>query len=181
MTSTEHLQLNQWVPEDRILRQDFNSDNAKLDAAIGRLNAELHPTLIREVVTSASADSVELDVSDIDWSQWNCVIVDALARTESGTSAVTLTYYAEMITRELGQIRAAGVDAAEDEGTSRLVLFCRKEPQRRVAAVSLAAGLAFYQTTYYRFREFTTLSCAHLTSGGYPISAGSVFRIMGVK
>ena len=181
MTSTEHLQLNQWVPEDRILRQDFNRDNAKLDAAIGRLNAELHPTLIREVVTSATADSVELDVSDIDWSQWNCVIVDALARTESGTSTVTLTYYAGMVTRELGQIRAAGVDAAENEGTSRLVLCCRKEPQRRVAAVSLAAGVSFYQTTYYRFRELQSLSCAHLTSGGYQISAGSVFRIMGVK
>jgi len=34
MTKTEHYQLNQWDPEDRILRVDFNADNAALDAAL---------------------------------------------------------------------------------------------------------------------------------------------------
>lgn len=34
MTKTEHYQLNQWEASDRVLREDFNSDNAKIDAAI---------------------------------------------------------------------------------------------------------------------------------------------------
>ena len=34
MTKTEHYQLNQWDAADRVLREDFNSDNAKIDAAI---------------------------------------------------------------------------------------------------------------------------------------------------
>lgn len=34
MTKTQHYQLNQWDPEDRILRVDFNSDNAAIDAAL---------------------------------------------------------------------------------------------------------------------------------------------------
>ena len=31
---TPNYNLNQWEPEDRVLRADFNTDNAKIDAAI---------------------------------------------------------------------------------------------------------------------------------------------------
>jgi len=41
MKQTEHYQLNQWELPDRIRMEDFNTDNAKLDAALGALNAGL--------------------------------------------------------------------------------------------------------------------------------------------
>ena len=31
---TEHYQLSQWQPQDRVLRTEFNQDNARLDGAI---------------------------------------------------------------------------------------------------------------------------------------------------
>ena len=31
---TQHYQLSQWQPQDRVLRTEFNQDNARLDAAI---------------------------------------------------------------------------------------------------------------------------------------------------
>lgn len=34
MTKTEHYHLNQWEPADRVLREDFNRDNEKIDAAL---------------------------------------------------------------------------------------------------------------------------------------------------
>ena len=34
MNRTTNYQLNQWEASDRVLRTDFNSDNAKIDAAI---------------------------------------------------------------------------------------------------------------------------------------------------
>jgi hypothetical protein len=34
MKKTTNYQLNQWDETDRILREDFNADNAKIDAAI---------------------------------------------------------------------------------------------------------------------------------------------------
>lgn len=34
MQQTANYQLNQWDGEDRIMRVDFNSDNAKIDAAL---------------------------------------------------------------------------------------------------------------------------------------------------
>jgi len=38
---TELMQLNQWEPEDNFLRADFNQDNAILDAAVGKLVADM--------------------------------------------------------------------------------------------------------------------------------------------
>ena len=37
MTKTTNYQLNQWDPTDRVLRTDFNSDNQKIDAALGEM------------------------------------------------------------------------------------------------------------------------------------------------
>ena len=34
MTKTTNYQLNQWAKSDRIMLEDFNADNAKIDAAI---------------------------------------------------------------------------------------------------------------------------------------------------
>lgn len=36
MQKTEHYQLNQWEPADRVLRTDFNEDNRKIDAALAK-------------------------------------------------------------------------------------------------------------------------------------------------
>ena len=35
MTKTTNYQLNQWAKSDRVLMDDFNSDNQKIDAALG--------------------------------------------------------------------------------------------------------------------------------------------------
>jgi len=35
---TPNYNLNQWEPDDRVLRTDFNADNAKIDAALNDLN-----------------------------------------------------------------------------------------------------------------------------------------------
>ena len=37
MTKTTNYQLNQWAKSDRLMMDDFNADNAKIDAALGAL------------------------------------------------------------------------------------------------------------------------------------------------
>ena len=37
MTKTTNYQLNQWAKSDRIRMDDFNADNAKIDAALGTI------------------------------------------------------------------------------------------------------------------------------------------------
>ena len=39
MNYTENYQLNQWDAGDRVLREDFNSDNEKIDAAMAAIAA----------------------------------------------------------------------------------------------------------------------------------------------
>ena len=40
MTQTTNYQLNQWEATDQVQRVDFNADNAKIDAAIGAVDAK---------------------------------------------------------------------------------------------------------------------------------------------
>ena len=73
MTKTTNFQLNQWDGDDRIMREDFNADNAKIDAAIA---AGCRMIKLREIVTAQTAHQVDLDVSDIVWGRWQEVILD---------------------------------------------------------------------------------------------------------
>lgn len=41
MKKTENFELNQWEKADRILMEDFNNDNAKIDAALQSLTASV--------------------------------------------------------------------------------------------------------------------------------------------
>ena len=39
MEHTNNYNLSQWAGEDRILREDFNADNAKIEAALDAVQA----------------------------------------------------------------------------------------------------------------------------------------------
>ena len=47
MQQTSHYQLNQWDAEDRIQREDFNSDNAKVDAVLAEQAADLSAQAVK--------------------------------------------------------------------------------------------------------------------------------------
>jgi hypothetical protein len=94
MTKTENFQFNQWDAADPIRRQDFNRDNAILDAALEGLGDKLEElaadlanqsrfTKLREVNVTADANSVEISLSGVDWSRWDKVHLDLLATNGS--------------------------------------------------------------------------------------------------
>ena len=76
MQKTANYQLNQWVKSDRIQMEDFNSDNAKIDAALKALAGKSAFTLLKTVTVPEGGSSCQLDVSDVDWSQWQYVLLD---------------------------------------------------------------------------------------------------------
>lgn len=51
MDKTENFELNQWEKTDRILMEDFNGDNSKIDAALKTLNTTVaqHTTALGRV------------------------------------------------------------------------------------------------------------------------------------
>lgn len=92
MKQTQNYQLNQWEMTDRIQMEDFNADNAKVDAAlaeekaareavetelsgqIGALSSKAGMQLIRSVTLHGTADvAMALPLSDIDWAAWKAV------------------------------------------------------------------------------------------------------------
>lgn len=45
MTKTTNYQLNQWAKSDRLMMDDFNADNQKIDAAL-KANADAMPRIV---------------------------------------------------------------------------------------------------------------------------------------
>ena len=43
-THTTNYQLNQWAKPDRVMMDDFNADNAKIDAALAARNCRFYTT-----------------------------------------------------------------------------------------------------------------------------------------
>ena len=60
MTKTEHYQLNQWEPTDRVLREDFNADNRKIEAAL----AAVPPVKLLELVTESDQKQIDISLSE---------------------------------------------------------------------------------------------------------------------
>ena len=86
LTKTEHYNLPQWEGSDRVLRTDFNEAMADIDAAL-QANADSVTALagrsrftkLKEMNITNYVTSAELNLSDVDWRQWDKVHVDILA------------------------------------------------------------------------------------------------------
>ena len=93
MNYTENYQLNQWEQTDRVLMEDFNADNAKLDAAL-KTNAEAvialanrsRFTKLKEITIQDYTTTVEIDLSDVEWNQWSKVHLDCLTNNNDGAN-----------------------------------------------------------------------------------------------
>lgn len=72
MRKTANYELCQWDPEDRILREDFNRDNATLDETLAGLSPIVR---LLNVTTETDAKEVDLDLTGIDWSLYREVQV----------------------------------------------------------------------------------------------------------
>ena len=60
---TEHYQLSQWQPQDRVLRTEFNQDNAKLDGALhtlAQLAEQCDPPVTKSALNHRLRKLVEL-------------------------------------------------------------------------------------------------------------------------
>ena len=70
MEQTSNYQLNQWDKTDRIQMEDFNADNAKIDAALAEVRGANQYVKIKEMTVSSAASQVNFDVSDVDFTQY---------------------------------------------------------------------------------------------------------------
>ena len=103
MNHTTNYQLSQWAKSDQVKMEDFNADNAKIDAAlkavadskaaIAALNAlaarvtalenKSRFTKLWELTLTAEASSITIPLTGVNWSQWDKVHLEILATNGS--------------------------------------------------------------------------------------------------
>ncbi|MEA4814323.1 hypothetical protein SDC9_131243 [bioreactor metagenome] len=90
MNTTTNYQLSQWEASDRVMRTDFNDNNAKIDAAlkaISDLAAATPYQKLKDIITTASATQIDIDMTDVDLNKYNKldIYTHCSASTTGGT------------------------------------------------------------------------------------------------
>ena len=62
---TANYHLNQWAPEDPVLREEFNADNCKLDGALAELKKVIPVVKLGEWVVPETTNQFQMDLGDI--------------------------------------------------------------------------------------------------------------------
>ena len=83
MKQTSNYQLNQWDAQDRILREDFNDDNEKIDAALAEIKAAGAYVKLKEVTLSVPANRIDVDLSDVDFREYERLFIYCSLPNES--------------------------------------------------------------------------------------------------
>ena len=161
---TKHYSLSQWERSDKVLMDDFNADNAKIDAAL----RDTRPYLIRSWVTEEEAAKVDFDISGIDWKPYTWVFIDVILR--SGIS-IYLAVDNERIAESL-------------PATTTCFLICpvfhRDDICLRNAAISKAGS---FGCSARPWRQLETLTLALYGDDGHTryIGPGAEVKIWGMK
>ena len=195
LQQTTNYQLSQWAAEDRILRTDFNSDNAKIDAALKsqatslttlsnnlstisqRAGAQAYPN------TSVVQDMEILSISmaGIDWSTWKAVHVDIYPYTPGGG-----TFRMEINgDSTLGYLGSGSGNVTLDSSSRKLrphlIFFPMYDRWRTVSGLILGTDApGAVRSNYYAFASFNTLQL-RFTVNGCVFGAGTQYRLWGEK
>ena len=132
MTKTTNYQLNQWEKTDRILMEDFNADNAIIDAALGGMR-QRSKLLLSAVENETGKRELTLDLSSIDWGQWDQVTIFAWART-------TYSSTSKGVILELGGNVWGNLAAVKAGSPMELHLFPRMEKSAMVHGLFFPGG-----------------------------------------
>ena len=191
MKKTANYQLNQWDPEDRLLREDFNADNTIVDTALAAVREALPIVFLREVVTAADAKQVDLDLSDMDWETYRhiCVRVEALG-TNSYNGSLLLngqtgssSYYGNSIADSSASYSSiAGKFYVSIAGATQFYSEIRLS--RRGITWPQCESTTFGitdQTCSYCLRTAEPIRTLNLIHSGPGILAGSKFTIWGER
>ena len=171
---TSNYGLNQWAAEDPVLREAFNQDNTKVDMIMGSLHQWGIPELLKEETTIPQGTDYTLRFSDIDWSNWREVWIDAtLCVTKTCTLYLDVNGYS---THRLGTLVCY---TASDGGNGlvRLIFYPLGDPKRKLSGLMLGNSSDVVSSDT-RFSGFSNLY--------YGVGEGSLlpecsFRIWGLR
>jgi len=149
---TPNYNLNQWEPDDRVLRTDFNADNAKIDAALANMIGR--PEFIAK--WSAGKDtsmSVGWMKNDFDWNLWDYIAITLQYPRGEELSADMLVYTAKF----------TQMMPAVPFSDALLVFFSKHDDTRPIQGIYLGKEPGFFHLDDLTFREFDYLDIATIS------------------
>ena len=84
MNKTAQFGLNQWEMSDRIQMDDFNADNAAIEAALARVERRSAFHTILDVTTTEDLKNAAWPLN-IDWTEWKSVTIEIMPAEGSQT------------------------------------------------------------------------------------------------
>ena len=186
MEYTENYHLNQWDATDRVLMEDFNADNEKIDTAI----AAIPYIKIKELTLSAAATTASLDVSDVDFSQYMKIELFVHAPQSSGAITVQVNNLTSGYSALQLNGSGGGMGAAQSfqylatfykYGYGAL-LFYTPNPSGKVGCINFAAT----ESSYFGYQSFASCTWKQLNSFNFNVTgasfpAGSTFALFGIR
>ena len=198
MTKTTNYQLNQWAKSDRVMMDDFNADNATLDAALkanadaiaaetaARIADDPYPTIC-EVVTAQAKTQVSMDLSAVDLTEYSHIdlTIDPPAPVSNSYSVLVrpngLTSGYQLVTA-LSNYSSPTYLLAYPIGASPCGLFSTPTPNGVVSCFGFNDSYFHYTYASCKWGELQTLVFVPDPNGTVKsIPAGTRFRLKGWK
>lgn len=195
---TTNYQLNQWAKSDRVMMDDFNADNATLDAALkanadaiaaetaARIADDPYPTIC-EVVTAQAKAQVSMDLSAVDLTEYSHIdlTIDPPAPVSSSYSVLVrpngLTSGYQLVTA-LSNYSSPTYLLAYPIGASTCGLFSTPTPNGVVSCFGFNDSYFHYTYASCKWGELQTLVFVPDPNGTVKsIPAGTRFRLKGWK
>ncbi|WP_298025319.1 hypothetical protein [uncultured Dysosmobacter sp.] len=157
---TTHYSLSQWQATDEVVRTDFNADNAKIDEALNGLRTDVdgktgRSEIIREIELAEDTQRAVIDLTGMDWSQWECVFFSLACRSSMSNAGLAVGVNGFSAS---GHSSASGSAFYSDYPSPFLMaLLPRHRPESPVQAVVFATkgGFAYAECTFRELRDLT--------------------------
>lgn len=163
MTQTENYKLNQWERSDRILMEDFNADNAKIEAALGRKLEVVE--LLDETIEADEAARLDFYFKDV--MPWDCTAIfieiytpryDTYHMTVAGSN-----YYTNEFTTDLASY----------------IGFPFKNPECYITFLPAGGGVDVSRSNTFKYKQLSFLTVTH-SSAARKLSGSFRCRVTGI-
>ena len=182
MNYTKNYQLPQWVESDRVLMDDFNDANAKVDRALAE-NKEFCTNFVklRETVSSGSRSVLSVTVSDLNLEEYCVLLIDIQLKGCDGSTVrfdqnISCTGHIIAST-----VAFSGLGATDEDGNCTVVLFCGKSGDRMPFGIyqnqdGLGVGGYYSGITFSSAKDLTIVA-----NSSTSIASGSRVTIWGLR
>ena len=179
MNQTTNYQLSQWDASDRILREDFNADNAKLDAVLAGKLGRVEP--IKTVTGGVNTTVITVPLDDVDWDQWSYVGFTFDFRYIGATADNVGTFSCDLNQGQITCYRSQGGGICSvTPGPFMLVFLPLRDKTRKIQAMTWGdpGGYAFGEGT---FSEIQTLRITYANYANKRVPDNMQIDLWGIR